>query len=300
MEMAVNPLVACLAIMAACRGGPLAASPSGGVMTSSSTFTATDGDAYEQQMGRWSQRLAQPFLDFVGPIGEEQILDLGCGTGSLALALATRSATSRIYGVDVSAAYVDYARRRSPEPRLEFQLGDACALAFPSASFDRVLSMLMLHFVPKAPAAVAEMRRVARPGAVVAATVWDARGGVVAHRLFLDTAAAIDQRANALRAQNCMRPMTRPGELAAAWQAAGLREVNETMLTIRMDFANFEDFWSPYLGGQGPGAAYVASLDADGVGRLQEHVRRAYLDGEADGPRSYAATAWAVRGVAPS
>lgn len=270
-------------------------------MNSSSTFTATDGDAYERQMGRWSRRLAELFLDFAGPIGEgERILDLGCGTGSLALALGRRSATSRVCGLDLSAAYVEYARRRTDgDPRLEFQAGDACAMPFAEASFDRVLSLLMLHFVPRAPAAVAEMRRVARPGAVAAAAVWDARGGFVAQRIFLDTAAALDPQADALRARNCIRPMTRPGELGAAWRAAGFRDVHETALTIRMDYADFEDYWGPYLGRQGPVADYVTSLDAAALGRLREHVRRAYLDGEPDGPRSYAATAWAVRGLAP-
>jgi ubiquinone/menaquinone biosynthesis C-methylase UbiE len=264
-----------------------------------STFTATDGAAYEQQMGRWSQRLAEPFLDFMGPIGAESILDLGCGTGSLTLALARRSSASRVCGLDVSAAYIDYARRRTSDPHLTFQVGDACAVPFPQASFDRVLSLLMLHFVPAASTAVAEMRRVARPGAVVAAAVWDARGGVVAHRIFLDTAAALDPQANALRGRNCTRPMMRPGELAAAWQEAGFQDIGETTLTIRMDYADFGDFWSPYLGRQGPAADYVAGLDPAAVSRLWEHVRRAYLDGEPDGPRSYAATAWAVRGIAP-
>ena len=270
-------------------------------MTSSSTFTATDGDAYELQMGRWSRRLAEPFLDFAGPLGEgERVLDLGCGTGSLALALAGRSAAGRVCGLDFSAAYVEYARRRTGgDPRMEFQVGDACAMPFPEASFDRVLSLLMLHFVPRATDAVAEMRRVARPGAVVAGAVWDARGGVVAQRIFFDTAAVLDPRADALRARNCTRPMTRPGELAAAWRDAGFRDVRETTLTIRMDHADFGDFWGPYLGRQGPAADYVAGLDPDAVGRLREHVRRAYLDGEPDGPRSYAATAWAVRGIAP-
>lgn len=172
-------------------------------------------------------------------------------------------------------------------------------MPFPDASFDRVLSLLMLHFVPQAPTAVAEMRRVARPGALAATAVWDARGGVVAHRLFLDTAAALDPRADAQRARGCTRPMTRPGELAAAWQAAGFERVHQALLTIRMDFAGFDDFWAPYQGGQGPGADYVAGLEPAAVVRLREHVRRAYLDGEEDGPRSYAASAWAVRGVSP-
>ncbi len=269
-------------------------------MISSSTFTATDGDAYEQQMGRWSKRLAEAFLDFAGPLGDaEHILDLGCGTGSLSIALARRSVSCRICGLDFSAAYVEYARRRVADPRLEFRVGDACQIPFPEASFDRVLSLLMLHFVPAAPTAVAEMRRVARPGSVVAAAVWDARGGVVAQRIFLDTAATLDPRADALRARNCTRPMTRPGELAAAWRDAGFRDIRETTLTIRVDYADFEDFWAPHLGRQGPAADYVAGLGPTALGLLRAHVRRAYLDGEPDGPRSYAATAWAVRGTAP-
>lgn len=269
-------------------------------MAASSTFTATDGDAYERQMGRWSQRLAELFLDFVGPVGDERILDVGCGTGSLTLALARRSRASRICGVDVAPAYVEHARRRTSDPRIELEVGDACALAFPDASFDRVLSLLMLHFVPQAPAAVAEMRRVGRPGAVAAAAVWDARGGYVANRLFFDTAAVLDPRADAMRAKNYTRPMTRPGELRAAWRAGGFVDVEDTLLTIRMDYADFDDYWTPFLGGQGPGADYIAQLSAEEVDRLREQVRRAYLDGEADGPRSYAASAWAVRGTVPA
>lgn len=268
-------------------------------MAASSTFVATDGDAYEQQMGRWSRRLAGPFLDFVSPVDAGHVLDLGCGTGSLTLALSKRAPASHITGIDLSAAYIDHARRRAAGAQLDFQVGDACAIAFPAATFDQVLSLLLLHFVPRARDAVMEMRRVARPGATVAAAVWDARGGFVAQRLVLDTAAALDPKADALRAQNCTRPMTRPGELALAWQAAGLDDIRETSLTIRMDYADFDDFWQPYGAGQGPVAAYVAGLDPAAQARLRGLVQRAYLDGDADGPRSYAATAWVVRGVAP-
>jgi len=93
--------------------------------------------------------------------------------------------------------------------------------------------------------------------------------------------------------------MSRPGELGAAWRAAGLDDVRETMLMIRQEFASFDDFWAPYLGKQGPGADYVDSLAADARERLRDRVRLAYLDGEADGARSYAAIAWAVKGAVP-
>lgn len=265
----------------------------------SSTFTANDGDGYERQMGRWSRRLAGPFLDFVGTSEGESVLDLGCGTGALASALAERSRSSRVHGVDLSPAYVEYARHHHASARVTFEVGDACALALPDQGFDRVLALLMLHFVPSAERAVAEMRRVARPGAVVGAAVWDARGGFVTNRLFFDTAAALDPKAHERRARNYTRPLTRPGELAAAWRTAGLVEVVETVLMIRMEYESFEDYWSPYEGRDGPQAEYVSTLDAGPRARLREAVRLAYVDGEADGPRSYAALSWAVKGRAP-
>jgi hypothetical protein len=93
--------------------------------------------------------------------------------------------------------------------------------------------------------------------------------------------------------------MTRPGELGKAWREAGFKSVEETTVAIRTEFASFADYWGPYEGKDGPGAEYVATLDADARSRLREAVQAAYLDGEADGPRSYAALAWAVKGRAP-
>jgi SAM-dependent methyltransferase len=268
-------------------------------MTASTTFVAADGDGYERLMGRWSRRLAEPFLDFAGCGNGERVLDLGCGTGHLAFALAARMTGGEVVGVDLSPVYVDHARLRGTDARVSFHLGDAGALQWPDRTFDRVLSLLMLHFVPDAARAIAEMSRVARPGATVAAAVWDARGGFVANRIFFDTAAALDPQAGLRRARNYTRPMTRPCELADAWRAAGLRDAQDTTLYIRMDYASFEDYWAPYEGRDGPGAEYVATLDPARRTTLREAVRAAYLDGEDDGPRSYAALAWAVKGRVP-
>lgn len=265
----------------------------------SSTFNAADGDGYELNMGRWSRQLAPPFLDFVGTGEAEHVLDVGCGTGHLASAVAKRSPSSRVDAVDLSPIYIEYARAHAASPRVEYSVGDACALAHPNGGFDRVLSLLVLHFVPRAADAIAEMRRVARPGAVVGAAVWDARGGFVANRLFFDTAAALDPNAGERRARNYTRPLTRPGELAAAWRNAGLRDISETLLHIRMEYASFADYWAPFLGQDGPGAEYVGTLGEVERARLADAVRAAYLDGDPDGPRSYGASAWAVKGIAP-
>ena len=269
-------------------------------MAVSSTFAAGSGEGYELQMGRWSRRLAEPFLDFCGCRDGESVLDAGCGTGSLAFALARRAQGLSIQGVDLSPAYIDHATRLNRDPRIAFRVGDVCALPFADASFDRVLSLLVLHFVPDSARAVAELRRVARPGATVGAAVWDARGGFVANRMFFDAAATLDATGNERRARNYTRPMTRPGELAAAWHAAGFADIRETMLTIRMDFASFDDYWAPYVGKDGPGAEYVGTLDPAQKDRLRGLVRDAYVDGEPDGPRSYAAVAWAVAGTVPA
>src|SRR5262245_476909 len=268
-------------------------------MTASSLFNASSGDGYEQLMGRWSRRLADPFRAFPGLARGERVWDVGCGTGSLPFLLAQRPELEAVCGIDYAAPYIEHATRRNTDPRVSFRVGDASALPFPDASFDRVLSLLVLHFVAQPERAVAEMRRVARPGATVAAAVWDARS-VVANRLFHDTAAALDPDAAARRARNFTRPMTRPGELQAAWRQAGLTEIAATELAIRMEFASFDDYWAPYLGKDGPGAEYIATLDGPALTRLRGAVRSAYLDGEPDGARSYVEVAWAVKGIVPS
>jgi SAM-dependent methyltransferase len=260
---------------------------------------STDGDGYELQMGRWSRRLAPLLVDFAG-IGEaNRLLDVGCGTGNLGICLAGNPGIGRIWGLDPSPAYVEHARRETDDPRLSFGIGDACALPFPDAWFDHSLSMLALQFVPDADLAVREMRRVTRPGGTIAAATWDTRGGFVAFRMVFDTAAMLDARGVAARARAYTRPLSRPGELAGAWRAGGLSNIVQDVRTIRMDFTDFMDFWAPAQGGEGPVAEFVGSLDGDARSKLREAVYLAYLDGEADGPRSYAATAWVVKGTVP-
>ena len=268
-------------------------------MTSASTFVASDGDGYELQMGRWSRRLAPLFVDFAKAAEGMRFLDVGCGTGNLAFCLAQNPNTTSVQGIDLSAAYINRARAQTRDARVGFQVGDACALPFADRSFDHSLSMLALQFIPQAQLAVREMVRVTRSGGTVAAATWDTRGGLVAHRIIFDTAAMLESIGDEFRSRSCTRPMSRPGDLARAWRDAGLVDVTQDMLTIRMDFAAFADFWAPNEGMEGPTAEYFSTLTAHAQTTLREAVQRAYLDGEGDGPRSYAATAWVVRGRVP-
>lgn len=266
-------------------------------MAAPATFYATDGDGYEAQMGRWSQRLAPLLIDFAG-IDGGRVLDVGCGTGSLAAALARMSQITAVQGLDCSAVYVEHARRHC-DAGIDFQVGNACSLPFADSSFDHTLSSLALQFVPDADRAVLEMRRVTRSGGIVAAATWDTRGGLIIWRIFFDTAAVLDPRANERRAKACARPMSKSDGLLRAWQDAGLVGVTLGSLAIRMDFTCFLDFWLPFEGRDGPYAEYVRTLSPEMRSNLRRLLEMAYRDGDPDGPRSFAATAWAVKGRVP-
>ena len=118
-------------------------------------------------------------------------------------------------------------------------------------------------------------------------------------RIFWDTVTAIEPSVAARRAATMFRPMTQPGDLPALFGRAGLTDIRETVLTIRMDFTDFEDYWQPLITGQGNLAQFVDGLAAATRARVIEAVREAFLSGRPDGPRSFASVAWAARGVVP-
>jgi ubiquinone/menaquinone biosynthesis C-methylase UbiE len=262
-----------------------------------SNYKADNAGNYEQSMGRWSARLAPRFLDFAGLAGSRHVLDVGCGTGSLTFALATALADASIVGMDYTETFVEHARSQARDPRVRFEQGDAAALAYGDGEFDATVSLLVLNFVPEAERAAREMKRVTRPGGVVAAAVWDFMGGLTFLRVMIDTAAALDPCGEVFRSRQFCAPFTRPGQLADTWQEIGLRNVEQTSLMIRMEFTSFTDYWSPWLGGQGTVGAFVTSLDDPKRDLVEQHVRKAYLAGSHDGPRSFTGTAWAVRGI---
>lgn len=264
-----------------------------------SEFNVRNATGYEQLMGRWSQKLAPLFIDFVGVADGEKILDVGCGTGSLTFALARTAELDEIAAIDYSPVFVEEAIRRNTDPRIKVRQADACALPFESRTFDRALALLVLHFVPEAGKAVAEMRRVVRPGGVVAAAVWDHLGGMPGMRMMIDTVAALSEGGRQLRARYCFQPMMQPGELKRTFVDQGLLDITEMQLMIRMDYQCFDDYWAPIAAGEGPLGKYVATLDTAERTRTDAAVRDAYEADRPDGPRSFANVAWACRGIVP-
>jgi ubiquinone/menaquinone biosynthesis C-methylase UbiE len=264
-----------------------------------SEFNVHNASGYEQLMGRWSQKLAPLFIEFAMVDKGERILDVGCGTGSLTFALAGAADLTEIAAIDYSPVFVEDVIRRNTDPRIKVRQADACALPFEDSTFDRALALLVLHFVPEAGKAVAEMRRVVRPGGVVAAAVWDHLGGMPGMRMMIDTVAALSEAGRQLRTRYCFQPMMQPDEMKRTFVEQGLVDVTEMQLMIRMDYLSFDDYWAPIAAGEGPLGKYVATLDAAERARTDTAVRDAYEAGRPDGPRSFANIAWACRGIVP-
>lgn len=263
-----------------------------------STFIARGADAYEAAMGRWSRKLADPFLAFAGMPSTGRVLDAGCGTGSLTLALAAHTGLEAIEAVDFEENFVTALRARTDDSRISARQGDVCALPYADQSFDAAYSLLVLHFVSDADKAAAEMRRVLKSGATAAAAVWS-HDGMPSWRLFWNTIRAIEPEAEGNGIPSGPRPMTSEGELRALFVSAGFGDVTEARLTIMMDYAGFDDFYLPKVYGQGRFSAFFDGLPAPRQERLREALKAAYLDGRSeDGRRGFESVAWAVRGVA--
>jgi SAM-dependent methyltransferase len=265
----------------------------------SSSFTVHEAAGYEQLMGRWSRVLAPAFLDFAGLADDDKVLDVGCGTGSLTFELAARTEPSKIFGIDFSEIFVEAAKRRNTDPRVTFQQADATALPFADGYFDRALALLVLHFVPDAARAIREMRRVVRPGGVVAAVVWDHLGGMTGMRMIVDTIAGLSEAGRQLRNRYVFQPMMQPGEMKQAFLDQRLRDVDQVELMARMNYRDFDDLWAPIAAGEGPIGKFVGNLEPADLNRVTAAVRDAYASGKPDGPRSFANVAWACRGVVP-
>jgi SAM-dependent methyltransferase len=260
-----------------------------------STFKAVHADGYNKIMGRFSVSLAQQFIDFTGHLPGERILDVGSGTGSLSFALAARGDHKEIIGVDIGEPFLAFAREHNRDPRTSFRIADATALPFADGAFDRAVSQLVLQFVPEPLKAVREMKRVVRPGGTVAACVWDAYGGQPHIRMLWDTAATL----GFVKQHGIIRSLSTDGEMEAAWRAAGLVDVVPGEITMRFVFEDFEDFWSPYLGGDGPLGEMVMGLAPTDRGLLEEKVRAIYCSNRPDGRRSFIASAWICKGTVP-
>ena len=252
------------------------------------------GDAYEPYVGRWSRLVAREFVAWLGMAGGAVWLDISCGTGALSQTVREAADPAAVVGVDPSLGFLAHARTRLGG-QVWLAAADARRLPLADARVDAALSGLVLNFVPDPAAAVAEMARVTRPGGRVAAYVWDYAGRMELIRRFWDAAAALDPAAAELD-EGRRFGLCRPEPLAGLFRDAGLVEVAGRPIEVPTRFRDFDDYWTPFLGGQGPAPGYAMALDEGRRTALREELR-ARLPAAGDGSIPLVARAWAVAGT---
>jgi len=263
--------------------------------TSTEKSIWASGGAYEPYVGRWSRLVAREFVEWLAIPPAALWLDVGCGTGALTETILRRANPTQVDGVDPSEGYLALAQEQVRDPRVRFEIGDACHLPVDSARYDAVVSALVLNFIPDLPTAMAEMARAVRPGGIVAGYVWDYAGKMELMRYFWDAAVALKPE-DLERDEGRRFPICKPGPLQDLFKSAGLKAVETRSIDISTSFRDFDDYWTPFLGGQFPAPDYAMSLDEEARAALRERIR-VRLPVTADGSIPLIARAWAVRGT---
>jgi len=245
-------------------------------------------------MGRWSRLLAAAVTDWLEPAPGLRWVDVGCGTGALSQTLLATTAPRSVLGIDPTAAYVASAEATTADERAAFRVGDATALPLADMTVDEVVTGLVLNFVPDPVAAAREMRRVLVPGGRATAYVWDYADGMRMLRHFWDAAVAEDPAA-ADTDEGARFPLCHPGPLADCLALAGFEVEAARPIEIDTPFRDFDDYWQPFLGGQGPAPGYFAALTDGAKDRLRDRLRTD-LPANSDGTIPLTARAWAISG----
>jgi SAM-dependent methyltransferase len=250
------------------------------------------GNPYERYVGRWSRRVAPLFLSWLHVPAGRRWVDVGCGTGVLCAAILDHCSPSSVDGVEPSEGFLNTAKENLGS-RAVLHQGSATTIPLHDSSVDVVVSGLVLNFVPDQRAALAEMARVTDSGGTIGAYVWDYAGKMDLMRYFWDAAVEINPEA-AKMDEGIRFPLCRPEALVELFASAGLNGIEATAIDIPTPFASWEDYWQPFLGGQGPAPAYAMSLDEAARARLRDRIREC-IPTQADGSISLTARAWAIR-----
>jgi SAM-dependent methyltransferase len=253
------------------------------------------GAGYEAYVGRWSRRVAPEFLRWLAVPPGSAWLDFGCGTGALSQAIVAEGSPRRVIGCDRSPGYVAFASELIADARAEFVVAELPDLPRISEGFDAVVAGLVLNFLPTPAEAVAAMAARARQGGTLAAYVWDYAEGMQLMRILWDAAVTLDATAREL--DEALRfPLCRPDSLRALFEGVGVREVLVRPIVVPTVMRDFDDYWTPFLSGQGPAPGYVMSLSAARRTQLRDMIRQR-LPTSPDGTIPLTARAWAVRGI---
>lgn len=206
----------------------------------STTIRFDDGATYEDTMGRWSQAVGIPFLDWLAPPPGAAWLDVGCGSGTFTRLIADRCSPAALSGIDPSAPQLDYARRSSTPLPIDYRQADAQALPFADASFDQTVMALVIFFVPDPAKGVSEMARVLRPGGTASAYAWDTEGRRSPFQPVLDELEIHGHKVPATpsAAASTLDAMHR------LWFQTGFGRIETHAIDIALPFDCFESYWT--------------------------------------------------------
>ena len=262
-------------------------------MTSEFRWSGSVG--YDGFVGRWSRLVAAEFVPWLNLPAGSTWIDVGCGTGELTRTILRVAAPGKVVSLDPSEGYLDYARSSTIDPRAEFRVGNDQDVRSLGVTADAVVSGLVLNFVPDAVAALCTAAGVTAAGGLIGAYVWDYADGMTMILHFWDAAVEEDQAARS-KHQGVRFPLCAPGALKSAFEKAGLVDVVERPIDVTGRFADFDEYWTPFLSGEGPAPGYLASLPSERQTRIREMVRNR-LPIAADGSITLTCRAWAVRGL---
>ena len=243
-------------------------------------------DAYDRFMGRYSQLLAPQMAELGRVAPGQHVLDVGCGPGALTSELVRRLGRCAVCAIDPSESFVEAARGRNPG--VDVKRAAAEQLPFPDAEFDASLAQLVVHFMSDPAEGLAEMARVTRPGGVVAACVWDHGGGQGPLSPFWEAACELDP---SIEDESGLAGARR-GHLSELLGEIGVGDVQETLLSVSVEYGSFDEWWEPLTHGVGPAGTYLSTLEPEHHARLRERCREAAPERRL----TVTARAWAARG----
>jgi SAM-dependent methyltransferase len=255
---------------------------------------AVPAEAYDRFVGRYSYALCDALARAAAITAGSSVLDVGAGTGAGTRRLVELVGPERVAAVDPSDPFVEALRERFPAA--DVRTGSAESLPFEDDRFDVSLAQLVVNFMTAPEAGVAEMRRVTRPGGIVAGCVWDYRDEMTLLRAYWDAAAVLDPEGATGIDERTNATFAARGQLGELWRQSGLDAVEDGELVVSADYEGFDDLWDPYTKGVGPAGAYAVSLDPEHrEARKVEYRRR--LD-VSDDPFRLSARAWYAVGQA--
>jgi ubiquinone/menaquinone biosynthesis C-methylase UbiE len=253
----------------------------------------TDGAAYERMMGRWTRAAGDVFLDWLSLPPGLRWIDIGCGTGAFTQLLLDKCHPREVHALDPSADQIAYARTTPAAKRVSFQVGDAQSLPFGAREFDAAAMALVITFIPDPEKAIAEMKRVVRPGGTVGTYVWD----------FASGGSTLEPLRKAIEAVGVAVPPT-PGHqnsgrerLKSFFESAGLDNVEARLIEIDVSYSDFDAYWRSQTGLANNIVQHLNKMTATDVEKVKAHLRERLPDRA--GRIAYKARASAAKGRVP-